>query len=154
MNPIVTLMGSEMMVNARFWLEVGTYRYALFQECSGLSLQTDSFEYNEGGLNSYTHKLPVRTKVGNVTVKRALVVHDGLWKWYEDVVSGNINRRSIIISATDNKVDSLGRPKVIFVLDDALPIKWTGPAFKASESAIAVESIEFVTRGFKRIDLG
>jgi phage tail-like protein len=46
----------------RFWVQLGSIEVAGFQECSGLSVETEIFEYAEGGLNTHTHKFPVRAK--------------------------------------------------------------------------------------------
>jgi phage tail-like protein len=131
-------------ITAKFWVEISSIAEAFFQECSGLQLQTDVFEYAEGGLNGYTHKLPGRTKVGNVTLKRGLVQSDALWNWYSDVIRGVMKRRTITILVYDNKVQAQSSPAVGWVLQDALPVKWVGPTFKAGENAVAVDQLEFI----------
>jgi phage tail-like protein len=140
----------EPMVSSKFWVEVGSIHQAIFTECSGLALQTEMFEYKEGGLNSYTHKLPVRTSVGNVTVKRGIVENDQIWAWYNDVVAGTIKRLDVVIYAYENKMQAQSSAMITWTLKEALPVKWSGPGFKASESQIAVDSIEFACKGFTR----
>ena len=44
----------------KFHVEIGDIKEAAFNECSGLEIATDVFEYQEGGLNEYAHKLPFR----------------------------------------------------------------------------------------------
>ena len=34
-----------------------------------------------------------------------------------------------------------------WTLNKAFPVKWTGPAFKANEAAIAIETLEFAHHG-------
>ena len=134
----------EALITSKFWVLIQGVAHAYFRECSGLQLQTDVFEYAEGGLNTYTHKLPVRTKVGNITLKHGLVQDDDLWTWYSQVVDGTIKRRSVTIQVYENKVTAPSNSVVAWTLRNALPIKWTGPAFKANESAVAVTTLEFV----------
>jgi phage tail-like protein len=140
------------LITNRFGLEIDSILGAFFRECSGLQLQTEVFEYSEGGLNSYTHKLPVRTKVNNITLKRGVVQDDSLWNWYSEVLESKITRRKVVIHAYENKGMSTNPAVLIsWQLEDALPVKWVGPNFKADESAIAIDTLEFVCGAFKRI---
>ena len=68
----------------RFAIEVEGVLLAGFGELSGLQAQTEVFEYKEGGLNTYTHKLPTRTSYGNITLKWGATDSNDLWDWYED----------------------------------------------------------------------
>lgn len=134
----------EHYITAKFWIEVDSVIQGAFQECSGLQLQTEVFEYKEGGLNSYTHKLPVRTSVGNITLKRGLLEDDYLWQWYSKIVQGTLDKRTISIHVGDNHVEGESTSGIIWVLKEAMPVKWVGPAFKAGENSVAVTQLEFV----------
>ena len=46
----------------KFVVEVENIVGAEFTECSGLDVTVDVFEYQEGGLNEYSHKLPGKIK--------------------------------------------------------------------------------------------
>lgn len=141
---------AEALLTCKFWVQIDGVAQAFFRECSGLSLQTEVFEYSEGGLNAYTHKFPVRTKVGNITLKRGLVEPDYLWDWYSAVVDGRIERRSVTILLYENRVAATSQVVTSWKLEDALPIKWVGPTFKSDESATAVEQLEFVCGAITR----
>ena len=43
-----------------------------FTQVTGFSSQTDVLEYAEGGRNDFVHRLPSRTKQGNITLKRGV----------------------------------------------------------------------------------
>ena len=47
----------------RFVLELGALQAAGFQECTGLQMETRTFDYNEGGRNSSALKFPERGTV-------------------------------------------------------------------------------------------
>jgi phage tail-like protein len=135
---------NEALITSKFWVEIDTWAQGFFRECTGLQLQTEVFEYAEGGLNGYTHKFPGRTKVGNITLKRGLVLPDQLWTWYNDVVSGKITRKSVTVHVYDNRVMAPSQaPVMSWMLEGALPVKWVGPNFKSDENATAVEQLEF-----------
>jgi phage tail-like protein len=140
----------EFVVTQKFSVIIQGVEVAFFTEASGLALTTDVFEYNEGGLNGYTHKLPVRTKVGNITLKKGLILSDTLWNWYDEVVNGTINRKDLTINTYDQTLATTVPSKISWTLATALPIKWTGPTFKASDNTIAVDSIEFACGALTR----
>lgn len=136
---------NEALITCKFWVEIDSLTQAFFRECTGLQLQTEVFEYAEGGVNNYTHKFPGRTKVGNITLKRGLVLPDNLWTWYSNVVAGSITRKSVTVHVYDNRVMAPSQaPVMSWMLEDALPVKWVGPNFKSDENATAVEQLEFV----------
>ncbi len=133
----------------KFHLEIDGIQEASFHECSGLEVVNDIFEYQEGGLNEYTHKLPGRMKLSNVTLKRGFATSNELYKWYLEMEEGllkgkGISRKKVTISiaSTADKDET-----VSWTLHDAFPVKWVGPAMKADESTIAFESLEFAHHG-------
>ena len=130
----------------RFWVEVDSLTEAAFSECSGLQVETEIFEWEEGGLNEYKHRLPVRTKFPNLVLKRGVATAD-LWKWYQDIIQGTIKRRNLSVSLygyTDV-------PEIRWNVIEALPIKWAGPTLKTGASETAVETIELAHHGFTRV---
>jgi phage tail-like protein len=130
-------------VHLRFALEIGQVTMSMFTECSAMTIETETFEYAEGGVNSHTHKLPTRTKYGNVTLKRGLDETQELYDWYLQVVSGDFKRRHISIVLYDIH----GKRARHWDLMDAYPCKWTGPDLRVDSGAVAVETVEFAHAG-------
>jgi phage tail-like protein len=145
--------GRDPHLGLRFWVEIDGIEVAGFTECSGLKMETEVFEYSEGGLNTYTHKLPVRTKYGNITLKRGLNEGQDLYHWYRRTMDGKTNRR-----------DAGGKPKgknlsiIVYGpygdtpverwdLRGAYPVKWTGPDLKTERGAVAIETLEIAHEG-------
>ena len=52
----------------RFKVEFNDLPVGGFSECSGIQLETDVHDYQEGGLNTHLHKFPTRTKQSNITL--------------------------------------------------------------------------------------
>jgi phage tail-like protein len=130
----------------RFWVELKGITEAAFAECTGLQAETEVFEWEEGGLNEYRHRLPGRTKFPNLTLKRGIAKSD-LWEWYHGVLTGTKIQRhdfSIIL------VGYAGMNEARWNIFGALPIKWIGPTFKSGANEAAVETIELVHNGFER----
>ncbi len=129
----------------KFWVQVDGIQVAGFSECSGLSVETEVFDYSEGGLNSYTHRLPVRTKYSNVTLKRGIDDAQDLHKWFMDSMNGNpAKRKTIAISVYDHD----GKEVKKWELKGAYPVRWVGPDLRTDSGSTAIETLEFAHDGF------
>ena len=133
----------EGYASARFGISIGNVVTSAFTEASGLEAQIDVMEYEEGGNNLFVHKLPGRIKYPNVTLKRGMIFANDLWDWFQGVMNRQIVRQNISIILFSHDGTEVRR----WNLENAYPIKWSGPSFKASDNAIAIESIEFVHTG-------
>lgn len=136
--------GRDTHLGLRFWIQIDSIEIAGFAECSGLTIETEVMEYNEGGQNTYVHKLPVRTKYGNITLKRGLDPSRDLYKWYIDSIAGNPRGRTnmsiIVYGPTGDAVER-------WDLLEAYPVKWSGPDLRTDAGAVALESIEVAHHG-------
>jgi phage tail-like protein len=117
-----------------------------FSECTGLSIQTEVREYAEGGLNTHLQTFPGRASQSRLVLKRG-IVDRAFYDWFWDLVQGTIVRRSGSIVVLD---ESGANPVAEWRFRDAFPAKWTGPDLNASQSNVAVESVELVHLGLER----
>jgi phage tail-like protein len=133
----------------KFHVEIGDIKEAAFSECSGLEISTEVFEYQEGGLNEFAHKLPGRTKHSNVTLKRGFAVSNELYKWYQEMEQNLLTGRPITRKQVSITLYSTADHKLVtsWTLNDAFPVKWVGPTFKAGEAAVAIETLELAHHG-------
>src|SRR5215467_1821502 len=77
----------------RFYVEIGDggkQIQAVFTELSGLQVEMQVMEYEEGGTNSFVHRLPGRLKVGNITLKHGLTKSNDFLKWCMKVERKNV----------------------------------------------------------------
>jgi phage tail-like protein len=118
-----------------------------FTEVSGLTIETEIETVEEGGANDIVYKLPKGTKYTDITLKHGLTDIDLLWKWYEDVVNGKIVRKNGVIYLCNQ----VGIPMIQWGFQEAFPFKWEGPAFNASNSTIATETLVLAHHGINRI---
>ncbi len=129
-----------------------------FRECSSLTISTHFTPQAEGGLNDHTHYLLDQTTIQPITLKRGIIQQFDLFDWYSEVTRGMLIKRPLTIKAYRNRVKNMGSgpdglfaaPVITWVLLDALPVKWVGPAFNANANAIAVEEITFICDGLMR----
>lgn len=124
------------LLTYKFHIEIDGILVAGFSEASGLSIQTEYETVKEGGYNNGDYKLPVRTKFTDITLKRGVVETSALWDWFQQVVDGKFERKNGSI----HLMDHVGNNKVSWDFFEAYPIKWDGPSFSASTSAVAVET--------------
>lgn len=141
-------MPTDQYLVHRFAIEVEGVVLAGFGELGGLATTTEVFEYKEGGLNSYTHKLPGRTSYGNVTLKWGATDSTELWDWYHDLLTATKTKpqkKSVSIVHYDSEQQEVRR----WNLTGAFPVKWTGPAFNTAQSQVAIESLELAYAEFE-----
>lgn len=120
-----------------------------FSSCTGLQINTEIYEYKEGGLNSYVHKFVTRTSHSNIVLKRGITFSDDLWKWYQDVVSGKIIRKSGEIIVKDDR----GKSTAAWSFNNALPLRISGPELNAMQSQVAIETLELSHEGLERLSI-
>ncbi len=128
----------------RFQVEIGGITAGGFSEVSGLNVETEVFEYREGGTNGFIHKLagPARYP-GNLILKRGVADTILLWEWLQAVIQGIVIRQQCAVHLMDEQ----GNRTVSWEFRDAYPVKWTGPELRGDSNTVAVESIELAHHG-------
>src|SRR5262245_51749360 len=81
-------------ISFNFWVEIEGIKRAGFNEASGFDSTVDVIEHREGGKNTTTHKVPGRTKYGNITLKWGVTEDRSLEDWHQQVVDGDSVRRN------------------------------------------------------------
>jgi phage tail-like protein len=116
-------------------------------ECSGLESTTEIIENREGGHNTTPYKHPGKTTYTDITLKWGMTASEELWIWRQQIVDGNVQRKSgsIVVYDTANH-----REVARWNFVNAWPSKWTGPSFNAAENAIAVETLVLAHEGITR----
>jgi phage tail-like protein len=130
----------------RFEVTLEAMPVAGFSDCTGLQLETEVQDYNEGGLNTHVLKFPTRTKQTNIVLKRGIVDRD-MWDWYWLLTQGLTLLRSGSITVRD---PSGGTAVMEWQFSDAFPCKWLGPDLNAMQNSVAVETVELCHRGLTR----
>jgi phage tail-like protein len=120
-----------------------------FSDCSGLEVTTEVLEYMEGGTNGFVHKLPTRTKMTDITLKRGLIFMSDLWIWVQQVMEGKYVRKDGFILIRT----AAGVPAQLWEFHRGLPLKWSGPSLVASQNAIATESLTIAHEGLSNVGL-
>lgn len=137
-------------LNVRFHVELDSLIVGGFQSVEGLEVELETEEYEEGGVNHYTHVLPTRLTYSNLTLQRGLTTSDELWDWMSESIHGTAERKNgrIIL------LDSAGQQKQAWEFIDGYPVRWAGPEFSADGGDVAIEALEIAHHGIRKLDLG
>jgi phage tail-like protein len=123
-----------------FRVEIEGVQAGAFRACSGLKIETEIFEYAEGGDNGQTRKLIGHTKVGNITLRKGFVNSPALWKWRDEITkaAGAVKRRDMSIVICDDAGAEISRWNCFRVW----PVRYEGPEFDGASSNASVEVLE------------
>lgn len=126
-----------------------------FSECSGLELEAEVKDYNEGGFNDGVIRRVGRVKLVPLVLKRGMFVvgedgiaDSGIWDWISGMVSGTlpIPRYNGVVSVKD---PSRQRIVAKWSFSQGLPSKVTGPALNAKTGEVAIEELHIVHQGLR-----
>ncbi len=113
-----------------------------FSECSGLTAEYEIEEYEEGGQNTFVHKLRGRVKYPNLTLKRGVTHETEFLDWFfASKEWDDRGQLSVELLGPD------GETIRTWAFEGAFPVKWTGPSLNAGSTAVATETLEIAHRG-------
>jgi phage tail-like protein len=132
------------ILSFNFAVEISGIIMAAFNDVSGLQAEIEVNEYREGGVNGYMHKRAGPAKYpSNLILKKGITDSQELWSWYCQVLQGTIQRKSLDVVL----MDCAGSEQRRWTFQNAYPVKWAGPDFKAQSSEVAIESMELAHEG-------
>lgn len=121
-----------------------------FSEVTGLGAELEVLAQPEGGRNDYVHQLPVRHSYPRIVLSRGIVRDPGLYFWYQAGLTNSIGARrdGAIILLTPG-----GLPAIGWIFRGGLAARWKGPQLRATDNAVAIESIEICHEGLLQVPL-
>jgi phage tail-like protein len=129
--------------SCRFYVQVEGVAQAVFTEVTGLAMEMAVEDVEEGGNNGFVHRLPGRCKVSNLTLKRGMTTSNDFLKWSRDVARGKIEKKNVSVILYNLN----GTEAMRWTFEHAYPVKWSGPQFKADDTAVAIETVELAHEG-------
>ena len=106
-----------------------------FQKVSGLSKEVNVVEYDESAFE-YTHKLPGKTKFGEVTMERGMFSDSSMLDQMK-VIQNPDYRTTMIVQL----MDRFGNVQRTWKLAEAWISKWEGSVLDATSDDVAIETI-------------
>ena len=133
-------------MNFRFLVEIEGVQRGGFARVKGVAREVKVDVYREGGVNDYEHKFVNQTTYGNIILERGLA-DPYLWNWHHKLVEGQVERKTQTIVLRDPAAESeVWR----WLVDGAMPVKWSGTDLDAAAPQVLVESVELAHRGFRK----
>ena len=124
---------------------VGNDNDVRFQSVSGLSIEYDTESFKEGGENRFEHKLPVRTKYADLSLKRGMLTDSKVIAWcLKALVDREFDPKQVNVILLNEKHEPIKRWEVI----DAWPKKWSVSDLNATENGVVVETLDLVYKYF------
>jgi len=135
--------------NFRFLVEIDGIIQAGFSEATIPDSTQDVIEYREGNEPPTVRKLPGLVKYGNVTLKWGITDSLELYNWRKLVEQGKMKdaRRNMAIIL----MDEVGNPAARWEFSEAWPSKYDAPDLNAKGTDIAIETLEIVHEGMRRV---
>jgi phage tail-like protein len=137
----------------RFIVEISDTVGAGFSRCRLASSSADVVEYREGNESPTPRKLTGLNRFGPLVLEGGVTTDSvALFEWHLMVVEENVDdaRRDVAVVLLDQEGEPAGRWELI----RAWPARYEGPILDASRSAVAVETLEIVCEGVRRVDGG
>ena len=88
------LRQDEFNLTRLYYVTIDSVQCAVFHEAEGLTVQLDVQEYQEGGENTYYHKLVGLTRWSNIVLRRGTTSDLAFWQWIQDCINGKIERKT------------------------------------------------------------
>jgi phage tail-like protein len=129
----------------RFVVAIDQIRQGGFTKVRGLQRETKVETYHQGGVNEYEHKFVTLTSYPNLVLERGLA-DESLWEWHQQVVEGNVKRRTVTITLRDERNSDAWS----WTAQGAYPVKWACADFDAASGQVSAETVEFVHEGLLR----
>ncbi|MEW5989527.1 MAG: phage tail protein [Chloroflexota bacterium] len=140
MNPRLPDILLRALTNSafRFVVSIDGSPIGAFTECTLPEIAWDVEEVKEGGLNTMVHQLPGRRKSAKITLKNGVGLASDLLAWYVMTMNEQFWRRRVTVTL----FDSMFIPVMLWHVEDAYPIRWTGPQLRTSDNTVAIQTLE------------
>ena len=121
-----------------------------FQEVTGINVTMNLEEVAEGGINEYSHRLPVRAKYENLILKRGLVHGSSLYKWVDNAIRLFAFSPKMVQVSLMNET---GNELVTWSFTNAYPVAVKISEFKSLDNTLVIETLELAYNYFERVDV-
>jgi phage tail-like protein len=116
----------------------GVIPLGFWTKVDGLGMEYEIFEYREGGVNGYMHKLVGPVKFTNLRLSRPVdTTSPALMMWLQSNQMMVVPQTMAITAMTAS-----GEAITTWSLVGVVPVKWTGPSLDVLSNNLATETLE------------
>ncbi len=123
-------------------VEIESTQVGKFSECSGLSVQYETYSYNEGGQLDFVHEFRGHRTYPHLVLKKGITNENKFLEW----LLGS-EKRENRGTVTVKLLDSQSRTVRTWAFARGVPIRWEGPTLVSGSSAVANEVVEIAHEG-------
>lgn len=116
-----------------------------FQSVGGLSVEYDTESFKEGGQNRFEHKLPVRTRYPDLSLKRGMLKDSKVIEW---CTKAFVNREFQLADVNVTLLNDRHEPIKTWHFVGAWPKKWSVSDFNAQENSLVIETLDLCYKYF------
>jgi phage tail-like protein len=135
---------SQVITDHNFLISVPGLTIGTFNQCRGLNMEFDVFEWAEGGNNEFIHHLPGRVRYPYLTLDNGVTDSTALQEWFWATrEQAQLKEVTIQLKSQDGQLSRS------WTFADAFPIKWSGPTIAAQGMGVGTESLDIAHSGLK-----
>jgi phage tail-like protein len=131
-------MNNENITTNYFTVEIDGIQTDQFFSCEGLELESNVYEFEEGGFNISTHKQIWQSRSPNIILKKGINKNNELIDWYKNNTNDKVEKKTISIVLMNSSQEEIRRWNIY----RAFPVRWKCSPLNASDNAFLVETIE------------
>ena len=134
----------QLITDHNFLISVPGLDIGAFNECRGLNMEFDVFEWAEGGNDEFIHHLPGRVRYPYLSLSAGMTDKATMQEWFWATRDqARLKEVTIQLKTQDGAVSRS------WTFADAYPIKWSGPVISAHGGAVSGESLDIAHSGLK-----
>jgi phage tail-like protein len=149
---VTAARGPDAPFSGQFIFTVDGVEIGAFQEVSGLAVEVEVEELQEGGQNEFVHKLPGRMKHQDLVLKRGVTDSNALFEWFAQTSGDGFAAAGDRLERLTGEivlVNAARNPVRRWEFAGAFPVKWTGPTLATTSADVATEELEITHHGFR-----
>ena len=132
--------------NFNFRVEIDGLASTSFTEVVVPDAWIDVTEYREGAeTSSSARPVPGRVHYGTVVLRRGISDNLDLYRWFDEIRRGHLDRRNVAIVLEDASRQPIRR----WLVHDAWPARYAGPTLDGQGSDVVIEEIELAHDGIE-----
>jgi phage tail-like protein len=133
-------------LNFNFFVEIDGNTVGSLTEADLPEGTIEITDYREGSERPYSgRRLPGRVTFSHLILRRGFTTDRTFFDWWRAVANGDLDRRDVAVILLNQTGQEVAR----WSFPDALPAKYSGPAFRARGNEVAIESLDLAVEGME-----
>jgi phage tail-like protein len=131
-------------ITVSFVVSMDQTNLGAFQSCEGLGCEVTVEQRESGGNNGFVYQLPGPLRYTNIRLTRPVDSQSAtIAQMFAGMASG-VTRSTMTIQAMAANGDVV----CTWQLQEAFPVRWTGPSLNVGSPGVATETLEIAHHGF------